>query len=87
MPAPTPILQSQHTRSRQRVIQVPAVLMAGQNGSAAPREYTRETDVFAFGLIILELATKRKLEAGHCDQWPQLLDALQDPHCKALIHR
>ena len=61
--------------------------MAGQNGSAAPPEYTRETDVFAFGLIILELATKRKLEAGHCDQWPQLLDALQDPHCKALIHR
>ena len=57
----------------------------GNQGSA--HHFTTGTDIFAFGLIILELATKRKLEASNCEQWPQLLEALQDAECQALIRR
>ena len=57
------------------------------NGLARGNQYTSQVDVFAFGLIILELATKRKLEAGSCGAWPQLLETLQDPEFQAFIQR
>ena len=56
------------------------------NGVNKENQYTKEVDIFAFGLIILELATRRKLEASNCASWPQLLDSLQDADCKAFIH-
>lgn len=57
------------------------------NGFARGNQYTKQVDIFAFGLIILELATKRKLETNNCAAWPQLLDTLQDPDFKAFIKR
>ena len=57
------------------------------NGLARENQYTKQIDIFAFGLIILELATKRKLEASNCAAWPQLLATLQDPDFKAFIQR
>lgn len=51
------------------------------------QRYTKQLDIFAFGLIILELATKRKLEASNCASWPQLLESLQDPDFKAFLQR
>ncbi|KAK9786274.1 hypothetical protein WJX73_002868 [Symbiochloris irregularis] len=62
----------------------PAVL---PNGLGRGGQYTKQVDIFAFGLVILELATKRKLDAANCPAWPELLDTLQDPDFRSFIKR
>ncbi|KAK9845996.1 hypothetical protein WJX81_008015 [Elliptochloris bilobata] len=62
----------------------PAVLPAGVG---TENQYTRQVDIFAFGLATLELATKHKVDSRNCAMWPQLLEQVADPEACAFIHR
>jgi WNK lysine deficient protein kinase len=50
-------------------------------------QYTRSIDIFAFGLCVLELTTKQRLDRDNAHSWPALLDAVQDPEARGFIHR
>lgn len=50
-------------------------------------QYTRSIDIFAFGLCVLELATKQRLDRDNAHSWPDLLDTVQDPDARGFIHR
>ncbi|CAL5224075.1 g6700 [Coccomyxa viridis] len=60
------------------------VLPAGTNPK---NQYTRSVDIFAFGLCVLELATKQKLDSHNAAVWPELLDTVQDDETRNFIHR
>ena len=62
----------------------PDVLPAGTNPK---NQYTRSVDIFAFGLCVLELATKQKLDSHNAAVWPELLDTVQDDETRNFIHR
>jgi len=42
-------------------------------------------DVFAFGLVVLELTTLKRLDHWSSSRWPELLDSVTDPETKAFI--
>ena len=50
-------------------------------------QYTKQVDIFAFGLCTLELATRRELDAGNCAIWPQLLALVPDEDARTFIYR
>ena len=50
-------------------------------------QYTRSIDIFAFGLCVLELTTKQRLDRDNAHSWPTLLDAVQDAEARGFIHR
>ena len=56
-------------------------------GTNPQNQYTRSVDVFAFGLCVLELATKQKLDSHNAAIWPELLDTVQDDETRTFIHR
>ena len=60
------------------------VLPAGTNPK---NQYTRSVDIFAFGLCVLELATKQRLDSHNAAVWPELLDTVQDDETRNFIHR
>ncbi|KAK9819614.1 hypothetical protein WJX72_000313 [[Myrmecia] bisecta] len=62
----------------------PGVLPDGVNKE---NQYTRQVDIFAFGLCTLELATLKKLDSSNCAIWPQLLETVQDEAARSFIHR
>ena len=62
----------------------PDVLPAGTNPK---NQYTRSVDIFAFGLCVLELATKQKLDSHNAAVWPELLDTVQDDETRTFISR
>lgn len=37
-----------------------------------------QVDVFAFGLVVLELVTAKRMDYGHNTSWPSLLDSVKD---------
>ena len=37
-----------------------------------------QVDVFAFGLVVLELVTAKRMDHGHNTSWPSLLESLKD---------
>lgn len=41
--------------------------------------------MFAFGLVVLELTTLKRLDHWNSAQWPQLLESVTDPCAKAFI--
>ena len=44
-----------------------------------------QVDVFAFGLVVLELTTLKRLDHWSSSRWPELLDSVTDPETKAFI--
>ena len=44
-----------------------------------------QVDVFAFGLVVLELTTLKRLDHWSSARWPELLDSVTDPETKAFI--
>ena len=56
-------------------------------GTNPQNQYTRSVDIFAFGLCVLELATKQKLDSHNAAIWPELLDTVQDDETRTFIHR
>ncbi|CAL8465728.1 g5264 [Coccomyxa elongata] len=50
-------------------------------------QYTRSIDIFAFGLCVLELTTKQRLDRDNAHSWPDLLDTVQDSDARGFIHR
>ena len=40
-----------------------------------------------YGLCVLELATKQKLDSHNAAVWPELLDTVQDDETRNFIHR
>ena len=56
-------------------------------GTNPKNQYTRSVDIFAFGLCVLELATKQKLDSHNAAVWPELLDTVQDDETRNFIHR
>lgn len=42
-------------------------------------------DVFAFGLVVLELTTLKRMDHWNRAQWPQLLESVLEPDAKAFI--
>ena len=57
------------------------------NGVNPKDQYTKQVDIFAFGLCVLELATKKKLDSSNCAIWPELLQSVQDEDARAFISR
>ena len=56
-------------------------------GTNPQNQYTRSVDIFAFGLCVLELATKQRLDSHNAAIWPELLDTVQDDETRTFIHR
>ena len=56
-------------------------------GTNPQNQYTRSVDIFAFGLCVLELATKQKLDSHNAAIWPELLDTVQDDETRTFIYR
>ena len=56
-------------------------------GTNPQNQYTRSVDIFAFGLCVLELATKQKLDSHNAAVWPELLETVQDDETRSFIHR
>lgn len=50
-----------------------------------PLPLEAESDIYAFGLCILELLTLKQLDPQHCEQWPELVAELQDEDAKAFV--
>ncbi len=48
-------------------------------------QYTRAVDIFAFGLVMLELVTMKKLDKDTCTVWSSLLDTILDPGANSFI--
>ena len=44
-----------------------------------------QVDVFAFGLVVLELTTLKRLDHWSSARWPELLDSVTDPDTKAFV--
>ena len=44
-----------------------------------------QVDVFAFGLVVLELTTLKRLDHWSSARWPELLDSVRDPETKAFV--
>jgi len=62
----------------------PAVLPPGVDQH---NQYNRGVDIFAFGLVVLELATTVAVDGGNCGDWPALLARVADEGARAFIHR
>ena len=77
----------------QPVIHGPSYLCSAGSADVLPEgtnpqnQYTRSVDIFAFGLCVLELATKQKLDSHNAAIWPELLDTVQDDETRIFIHR
>ena len=65
----------------------PGVLPDGSIANLESSQYTKQVDIFAFGLCTLELATRRELDAGNCAIWPQLLALVSDEDARGFIYR
>jgi WNK lysine deficient protein kinase len=48
-------------------------------------QYTRAVDIFAFGLVMLELVTMKKLDKDTCTVWQSILDTVADPGANSFI--
>mmetsp|Transcript_2738 Transcript_2738/g.8068 ORF Transcript_2738/g.8068 Transcript_2738/m.8068 type:complete len:488 (-) Transcript_2738:415-1878(-) len=56
-----------------------------QAGNGKANQYTRQVDVFAFGLVVLELVTAKRMDHSHSTSWPSLLDSVKDEDAKVFI--
>lgn len=63
------------------------MLPDGSIANLESSQYTKQVDIFAFGLCTLELATRRELDAGNCAIWPQLLALVPDEDARSFIYR
>lgn len=63
----------------------PSVLPDG--GVGRVNQYTRTVDVFAFGLVVLELTTLKRMDHWNRAEWPQLLESVLEPDAKVFIAR
>ncbi|GAB4822726.1 hypothetical protein N2152v2_009772 [Parachlorella kessleri] len=52
-----------------------------------PNQYTRSVDIFAYGLLVLELVSKKKLDVNRVTSWQEVLDTVQDEHAKHFVQR
>lgn len=50
-----------------------------------PNQYTRQVDVFAFGLVMLELVTLRRMDRSQSTSWPSHLQDVKDEDAKIFI--
>ena len=48
-------------------------------------QYTRAVDIFAFGLVMLELVTMKRLDKDTSTVWQSILDAVIDPAANSFI--
>lgn len=48
-------------------------------------QYTRAVDIFAFGLVMLEVVTMKRLDKDTCTVWQSLLDTVSDPAANSFI--
>lgn len=58
---------------------------AATPASAPPPLCAPSSDIFAFGLCLLELLTLKQLDPQHCSAWPQLLETVQDDEARNFI--
>ncbi|KAK9847970.1 hypothetical protein WJX84_005181 [Apatococcus fuscideae] len=65
----------------------PGVLSDNSVENLDSNQYTKQVDIFAFGLCTLELATRREMDAQNCAIWPQLLALVPDEDARTFIHR
>lgn len=54
-------------------------------GGDPSNQYTTAVDVFAFGLVLLELVTLKRTDTSNAAQWAQLLAGVADPAVRAFI--
>lgn len=60
---------------------------AGPHNPLNPPPLESSSDIFAFGLCILELLTLKQLDPQHCSQWPELVSALADEEAKVFVSK
>ena len=44
-----------------------------------------QVDVFAFGLVVLELTTMKRLDHSNSYGWPELLESVKDEVCSCIF--
>jgi WNK lysine deficient protein kinase len=52
-----------------------------------PLPLEASSDIFAFGLCILELLTLKQLDPQHCSQWPDLAASLADEEARVFVSK
>lgn len=52
-----------------------------------PLSLESSSDIFAFGLCILELLTLKQLDPQHCSQWPDLVASLADEEARDFVSK
>jgi WNK lysine deficient protein kinase len=57
----------------------------GGSSNGKANQYTRQVDVFAFGLVVLELTTMKRLDHSNSYGWPELLESVKDEDAKLFI--
>eukprot|EP00884_Botryococcus_braunii_P006023 jgi/Botrbrau1/15421/Bobra.43_2s0047.1 len=62
----------------------PATLPEGVN---TENQYSKAVDIFAFGLCVLELSIKRKVDSSNAASWPEMLEDVEDEEAKAFLLR
>jgi WNK lysine deficient protein kinase len=61
---------------------------AGTEGISQPAQFdTPSSDIFAFGLCMLELLTLKQLDSQHCDDLQQILSEVQDEECRQFVSK
>lgn len=73
--------QEQQQLASGEVVQPPCV-----NGPGAST-FDTASDIFAFGLCMLELLTLKQLDPQHCPDVQQLINEVQDEDCRAFVAR
>jgi hypothetical protein len=56
-------------------------------GVNTENQYSKAVDIFAFGLCVLELSIKRKVDSSNAAQWPDMLEDVEDEEAKAFLLR
>lgn len=73
------------TRFPPTVLPTPGGTYTETDDNELPNQYTRQVDVFAFGLVMLELVSLRRMDRCHSTSWPSHLDAVKDQEAKVFI--
>ncbi len=56
-------------------------------GVNTENQYSKAVDIFAFGLCVLELSIKRKVDSSNAASWPEMLEYVEDEEAKAFLLR
>lgn len=62
-----------------------ATLMPFRWDGSRPHQIDASSDIFAFGLCILELLTLKQLDPQHCAEWPEVVAEIPDEDARAFI--